>query len=85
VTNSSRLSTSCTPASVSPATPSDVNTMLQNWWMVAMVAESNPASASPRRVRRAVRSSGLPASRCRTTWLSPASSSLSNAASARAI
>ena len=40
-----------TPASLSPATPSDRRTSWQNWWVVAIVAASKFASAS-RRLRR---------------------------------
>ena len=50
--------------SESPATPQRrVRTTWQNWWMVAMVAESKPASASVSRVRRTSSSSAVPVSR----------------------
>ena len=60
-----------TPASVSPATPSDFSTSWQNWWVVAIVAASKPASASRSRCLRSARSAAVPPSRCATTWLSP--------------
>ena len=37
---------------VSPATPSDFSTSWQNWWVVAIVAASKPASASRSRCLR---------------------------------
>ena len=50
---------------VSPATPSDFSTSWQNWWVVAIVAASKPASASRSRCLRASRSSSVPCDQVR--------------------
>ena len=60
-----------TPASLSPATPSDFSTSWQNWCVVAIVAASKLANASRRLRCRVARWSSEPLSRCATTWLSP--------------
>lgn len=47
------------------------STRLQNWWVVATVAASNPASASPSRSRRRRNSSGVLSISRASTWFWP--------------
>ena len=56
---------------MSPATPSERSTSWQNWWVVAIVAASKPASASRSR-QPALRQ--LVVGRRSTRWLSSSSS-----------
>ena len=67
-TRSSSDSTRVAPVSVSPATPSERSTVWQNWWVVAMVAASNDASASRSRSCRS------PTSSRPAAWRSPGGS-----------
>ena len=82
-TRSSSDSTKVAPVSVSPATPSERSTVWQNWWVVAIVAESNDASASrSRRCRRATSASSASSSVATTGWSRSAPAGSASARSA---